>query len=275
MRLRVAALASLGLAGCATQAPTSILEDEGFVPAGYTLVWSDEFDRAALDTTKWRYDDHANSKGWYNNELQYYSAAPGDTVRVEDGRLKITARAEDLSDRGDWGGQPYNSGRIDTRGLHGWREGFFTVRAKLPCGKGLWPAIWMMGEGDWPSGGEIDIMEYVGWKPGVVHSNVHTPASVADRDGPQSEAQTPVPDACEAFHDYAALVTQDSIHFYVDGEEFNGYHRVGKPDAAWPFGTPLHLILNVALGGDWGGEVDGSVLPATFEIDHVRVYQKQ
>ena len=271
--------ASVLLAACAN-APTSlVVEPKSHIPAGYTLAWADEFEGDALDTTKWRYDDHANARGWYNNELQYYSAVPDDAVRVEDGLLKITARREDVSGRPDvypdGGGQGYISGRIFTKGLHDWPEGYFTVRAKLPCGKGLWPAIWMMGEGDWPEGGEIDIMEYVGWKPGVVHSNVHTPASVANRDGPQAEASVAVPDACEAFHDYAALVTDSHIHFYVDGREFNGYHRAGQPPGGWPFGSPLHILLNVAVGGDWGGKVDDAVFPATFEIDHVRVYTRR
>ena len=133
-------------------------------PADYSLVWADEFDKDGLpDPKNWVYDTEANRSGWYNNELQYYAVERLENSRISAGNLVITARKEKLESASDYGGQQYSSARLITRGKASWTYGFFDVRAKLPCGAGTWPAIWMLGTaGAWPAAGEIDIMEQVG-----------------------------------------------------------------------------------------------------------------
>jgi len=243
------------------------------VPPGYRLVWSDEFDRDGLpDPARWRFDTHANRQGWYNDELQYYAADRLENARVADGRLIITARREALADAPDHGGQRYTSARLVTQGLVIWRYGFFEVRAKLPCGAGSWPAIWTLGaNAPHPDGGEIDIMEHVGNDPGTVHGTIHTRASVGTHGDGGSLA---VPDACDAFHRYQLEWTADALTIRVDGRQVHRYARAGRTAAGWPFDGPQYLLLNLAVGGAMGGQVDDAIFPATFEIDYVRVYQR-
>lgn len=148
-------------------------------PEGYRLVWNDEFDVDGLpDPARWTYDVARNRDGWYNNELQYYSASRCENARVQGGRLVIEARREfpDPATSPDSGGQEFTSARLVSRGLAQWTYGFFEVRAKVPCGRGTWPAAWLLpvADANWPAGGEIDILEHVGHNPGVVHGTVHT-----------------------------------------------------------------------------------------------------
>ncbi|MCA1196643.1 glycoside hydrolase family 16 protein [Sphingomonas sp. R647] len=240
----------------------------------YQLVWADEFDRDGLpDATKWSWDTHANKAGWYNNELQYYAADRAENARVENGRLIITARRESLTDRPDHGGQRYTSARLITKGKAEWTYGMIEVRAKLPCGKGSWPAIWMLGAtANWPDGGEIDIMEHVGKLPGDVFGTIHT-RSTAGTYGNGGKIR--VEDACTAFHDYQIVWTPDAISFAVDGKAYHRYRNTGTGAAQWPFDQPQYLLLNLAIGGAMGGEVDDAIFPTRFEIDHVRVYQRK
>lgn len=241
------------------------------VPAGYALVWADEFDVAGLpDATRWAYDTERNALGWYNNELQYYAAARPQNAVVSNGRLRIVARAESLSGLPDWGGQRYSSARLITRGLAAWTYGFFEVRAKLPCGRGTWPAIWMLGtSGPWPVAGEIDIMEHVGSNPGRVFGTVHTQVSA----GPGTGAAVQVPDACTAFHDYQLHWTADELAIGIDGVVYYRYPNPRAGRTTWPFDAPQYLLLNIAIGGTLGGAVDDTIFPVTMEIEHVRVYQ--
>jgi beta-glucanase (GH16 family) len=247
-------------------------------PAGARLVWSDEFDGTALDLSKWRYDTARNREGWYNGELQYYAADRPENVRVEGGRLIIEARREDLdrSRHRDWGGQHYTSGRILSHGDAAWTYGWFEIRAKLPCARGTWPAIWMLPEtGGWPEGGEIDIMEMVGSEPEVVHATLHTALFVHSR-GTQRGAATPLPGACGAFHDYQLDWRPDMITIGVDG---HAYMRVRNDQpggrGAWPFDASFRLILNLAMGGSWASArgMDDAALPQRMEVDHVRIWQ--
>jgi beta-glucanase (GH16 family) len=242
------------------------------VPAGYVLVWSDEFDQPGLpDPAKWAYDTERNRAGWYNNELQYYAANRSENAQVRDGRLHITARLESLTSAPDWGGQRYTSARLITRGLASWTRGFFEVRAKLPCGQGTWPAIWTLGTGGrWPADGEIDIMEQVGSNPTRVFGTVHTAAFHA---GAGVSGATQVPDACTAFHDYQMTWTDDAIEFAVDGKPHHRYANPRTGRAAWPFDAPQYLLLNIAIGGVLGGTVNDRIFPVTMEVAHVRVYQ--
>lgn len=243
------------------------------IPADYVLVWSDEFSKDGLpDSSKWAHETSRNKPGWYNNEKQYYSGPRQENARVRDGMLTITARKEARSDQPDWGGQQYSATRLATLGKKEWTYGFFDIRAKLPCGKGMWPAIWMVGShGEWPAGGELDIMEWVGSRPERVFSTVHTTAG-SGSNGKGGDAT--VADACNAFHNYQMLWTTQQITFAVDGKAHFTYNNPGTGAAAWPFNEPQFMILNVAVGGDLGGAIDDSIFPTQMIVDYVRVYQK-
>ena len=196
---------------------TPAISETGGIPAGFRLVWSDEFADAGLpDATKWSYDTERNAAGWYNNELQYYGSARLENSSVTNGLLAITARREDLSTAGlpDWGSQRYSSARLITRDKASWTYGFFEVRAKLPCGVGTWPAIWMLSappQTRWPDDGELDIMEHVGFDAGVVHATAHTGAFNHTR-GNHRTATTTIPDACTEFHRYQLTLERQSHH---------------------------------------------------------------
>ncbi len=249
-------------------------------PAGYELVFAEEFDEGEMpDADKWVYDTERNAQGWYNNELQYYAATRPENARIENGSLIIEARKEDLSGDGepaDFGGQDYTSARLISAG-EGWTFGFYEVRAKLPCQRGTWPAIWMLPsdpEVEWPDGGEIDIMEHVGYDPGVIHHSVHTRAFNFNR-GTQRTTSFKLETACERYHRYQLLWTPENLVFAVDDAPRFLFQKRRSDRARWPFDEPMQLILNVAIGGDWGGRhgVDDEALPARMEIDHVRIYQ--
>ena len=249
---------------------------ENHVPEGYSLVWEEEFNDERLsggkpalpDTGKWWYENL--QKGAVNNELQTYVGGyrGTDTVAaIHDGTLKIIARKS---------GSDIISARINT--IEGWTYGYFEARLRVPGGKGTWPAFWMMPKNftSWPLDGEIDIMEYVGYQPNVVHSTVHTEA-YNHMIGTQKGATKTIQNAETAFHIYAVEWTADYIKGFVDGEAYFRFDNDGKGDKkTWPFNVPFYLKLNLAWGGDWGGAqgVDESKLPATYEIDYVRVYQK-
>jgi beta-glucanase (GH16 family) len=258
---------------------TASIDESGGIPSNARLVWSDEFDLPGLPPAHWSYDTERNAAGWYNNELQYYSSARIDNARVQDGMLVITARREDLSTLGlpDWSGQRYSSARLITRDAASWTYGFFEVRAKLPCGTGTWPAIWMLSmppQSAWPDDGEIDIMEHVGFDAGVVHGTVHTGA-YNHRRGNQRTATRTAADACHEFHRYQLNWTGTRITIGIDDRNFYQYSNDNSGNAEWPFDSPQFLILNIAVGGDWGGQrgVDDSVFPVQMQIDYVRVYQ--
>lgn len=250
-------------------------------PAGHRLVWSDEFSTdGPPDPARWAPDASRNRQGWYNNELQYYAAGRSRNARVEHGHLIIEAHREPVEAAAfpDTGGQGFTSARLDSVGP-GWTYGRFEARVRLPCARGSWPAVWMLpaGGGDWPLGGEIDILEHVGHDPGVVHGTVHTGAynHVA---GAQRGGQTAIPDACQAFHRYQADWTPQAIVFSVDDVAYYRFDNDGRGQvAAWPFDAPFRLILNLAVGGDWGGAqgVDAAAFPQRMEVDYVRVWQAE
>jgi beta-glucanase (GH16 family) len=256
------------------------INETGGIPAGFRLTWSDEFEVAGLpDAAKWNYDTERNAAGWYNNELQYYANARAENSRVENGFLTITARKEDLAALGvnDWSGQRYSSARLITRDKASWRYGFLEVRAKLPCGTGSWPAIWMLStppQNAWPDDGEIDIMEHVGFDPGVVHGTVHTGAFNHTR-GNQRSATTTITDLCAEFHRYQLTWTASRITIGVDDRNYYQYSNDLSGNAEWPFDSPQFLILNIAVGGDWGGQmgVNDAIFPVEMQVDYVRVYQ--
>lgn len=248
--------------------------DDALVPDGYRLVWSDEFDDPSLtmpDEDKWWYE--TAEPGWVNNELQTYVAGHvGDivTAEVSDGTLKIRAIKS---------GSRVYSARINTK--ENWTYGYFEASLKLPAGKGTWPAFWMMPSvwSGWPEGGEIDIMEHVGCVPTEVSSSIHCKAYY-HAVGTQKTAARKVPGVMDEFHTYALEWTPEYIKTYVDGVELFHYnpdnYSKGRNADTWPFNKPFELKLNLAWGGDWGGMygVDENCLPATYEIDYVRVFQK-
>jgi len=256
------------------------IDETGGIPPTARLAWADEFDVAGMpDASRWSYDTERNSAGWYNNELQYYANARPENSRVENGLLVITARREDLSTLGlsDWSGQKYSSARLITRDKASWTYGFIEVRAKLPCGTGTWPAIWTLStppQSAWPDDGEIDIMEHVGFDPGVVHGTVHTGAFNHTR-GNQRSATKTVADACNDFHRYQLNWTPNRITLGIDDRNYYQYSNDNSGNPEWPFDSPQFLILNIAVGGDWGGQmgVDDSVFPVEMQVDYVRVYQ--
>jgi beta-glucanase (GH16 family) len=235
----------------------------GHVPRGYALVWSDEFDRGgpAPDDRLWWFESGTHG-GWGNGELQNYAVPGGSddtTALVSDGTLKIIARKR--------GGEVV-SARMNSRAS--WRYGYFEARLKLPSGRGTWPAFWMLPAPYTPDGGEIDIMEAVGANPNYVSASAHTTAG-------SHSGEILVLAAESAFHVYALEWTADSIRAFVDGEPYFTFHNDKAGNAGtWPFDSPFYLKLNLAWGGTWGGMygVDESALPAVYEADYVRVYQK-
>ena len=249
--------------------------DDALAPEGYELVWNDEFDDPTLtmpDESKWWYE--TAEPGWVNNELQTYVAGKiGDivTADVSDGTLKIRAIKS---------GSRVYSARVNTK--ENWTYGYFEARLKLPEGKGTWPAFWMMPSvwSGWPEGGEIDIMEHVGCVPTEVSSSIHCKAYY-HAVGTQKTAARKIAGVMDEFHIYALEWTPEYIKSFVDGEQLFYYnpddYPQGRNAETWPFNKPFELKLNLAWGGDWGGMygVDESCLPATYEIDYVRVFQKQ
>lgn len=242
-------------------------------PVVRKLVWQDEFDKPGLpDTTKWAYDVGGN--GWGNNELQYYTARRPENARVEGGNLIIEARRE------PWQGSQYTSARLLTQGKTTWQYGRFEARAKLPAGLGTWPAVWMLGKNivsaGWPRCGELDIMEHVGYDEGVVHGSIHS-EQYNHVKNTQKTATVTLTDATTAFHVYAIDWTPDKIEFIVDDRAYFTVYKsaLGSSEAAWPFDQPFFLILNLAVGGNWGGAkgVDTTIWPRRMEVDYVRIYQ--
>ena len=245
-------------------------------PANGRLVWRDEFGGTMLDRRKWQYDTARNKAGWFNGERQYYSA--GQNLRVANGLLTIEARHQKLDPKRfpDWGGQEYTSAKIFSKGP-GWTYGFYEIRAKLPCARGTWPAIWMLPTNlkSWPDDGEIDIMEQVGAEPNLIYSSLHTKL-FNHTINTQRSAQKRVSTSCLAFHVYQLDWRPDSITIGVDG---HGILRLlnNRPggNGAWPFHAPFKMILNLAIGGDWAAAkgIDDAAMPQRMEVDFVRIWQ--
>jgi beta-glucanase (GH16 family) len=257
--------------------------------ADWKLVWSDEFNQPGLpDPAKWGYEE-----GFIrNNEEQYYTRERAENARVENGMLIIEGRKErfknpafDPQATGRNGARrsrefsEYTSASLTTRGKVSWKYGRIEVRAKLPAARGTWPAIWTLGtntrEVGWPVGGEIDIMEFVGFDPGIIHANIHTKNyNHVLKTGKGS--QIAIADASEAFHVYALEWEADRLSFFVDDKKYFTYENEGTGSEAWPYDKDQYLILNLAIGGAWGGAkgIDEKAFPQRYEIDYVRVYQK-
>lgn len=255
------------------------INERGGVPKGYHLSWSDEFSVDGLpDARIWGYDTGANKTGWYNNEEQYYAKARLKNSRVDNGHLIIEAHKEDMSAQSDWGHQAYSSARLLTKGRKTFTYGFVEVRAKLPCHSGAWPAIWTLADkpdSEWPDDGEVDIMEHVGSQPDQIHQTLHTKNHYFVNNT-QKGVVTKIEDVCGAFHLYQMTWTRKFIKLGVDGQNYLIYRNEGRGNYKnWPFNKAQFLILNLAVGGDFGGKpkVDETSMPWKMQVDYVRVYQ--
>lgn len=240
------------------------------------LIWSDEFNYSGLpDTTKWGYDlgdGCPGNCGWGNNEWQYYTANRLENARVEDGHLIIEARKEKM------GTKDYTSSRMVSRHKGDWTFGRIAVRAKLPKGLGVWPAIWMLPTdwvyGGWPNSGEIDIMENVGYMPDSLFGSVHT-----ERFNHILRTQTTKgvfsPTLSSQFHEYSIEWNAEKIDFFFDGKQYLTFRNRHEGSGAWPFDQKFHLLLNIAVGGNWGGAkgVNTLIWPQRMLVDYVRVYR--
>lgn len=246
------------------------------------LIWSDEFNGSQINLSNWNYEDGFKR----NEELQYYTNSKKN-ARVSNGMLILEARKERIKNKDyvkpenikpwhDWHNKreygEYTSASITTQGKHSWVNKRIEVRAKLPKGKGVWPAIWMAGENittvGWPKCGEIDIMEHVGHEANKIYSTTHK----EDRSGVLGNTVAGSETVSDGFHVYATEWNDQKIDFFVDGKKYHTQERKGEK---WPFEKPMYLILNFAFGGGWGGMfgVDDSVLPQKYYIDYVRVYE--
>ena len=241
-------------------------------------VWCEEFDYTGLpDSEKWFYD--TGGSGFGNNELQYYTDSDLDNASVSDGTLKITALKEDYL------GSDYTSARLVSKYRGDFLYGRFEIRAKMPTGRGTWAAAWMLptnySYGGWPNSGEIDIMEYVGYDVNRIYGTIHT-AAYNHNLGTQIGYSKTIQNAETEFHIYELIWEPAYMEVLVDGVSYgqfgyNPLYNIGIENSdAWPFDDIFHIILNVAIGGDWGGSrgVDDTIFPTTMEIDYVRVYQK-
>jgi len=237
-------------------------------PEGWELLWYDEFEGDSLDMDKWLHE--TGGHGWGNYEQQYYTDRP-DNAYLQDGKLIIEAKFE------DYGGMDYTSARLNS--TIGWNNCRVVVRAKLPTGIGTWPAIWFLpdvwnyGTGGWPDNGEIDLVEHVGTNIGGIHSNIHS-FSFNHRIGTNKGGYLYVQDATTAFHDYSLDYFTNDMLFKVDDQVIFQIERQSNWGwEEWPFDKAFHLILNIAMGGSWGGSViDNFALPARMEIEYVRVF---
>ena len=239
------------------------------------LIWFDEFDGPTLDTTKWTAyvgDGCPELCGFGNQELQYYSDRP-ENVSVGNGILTITALADSFKTRA------YSSAKLVTKHKGDWQYGRIEVMAKVPGGRGNWPAIWMLPTknkyGGWPRSGEIDIMEHVGFDPSKVFGTVHT-ESFNHIKGTQKGDSMMVNNLYDQFHLYAVEWYPDRIDFFIDDNKYHSFVNTGSGTSDdWPFDHPFYLILNVALGGSWGGKngIANDIFPNRMEIDYVRVYE--
>ncbi|HNP53984.1 MAG TPA: glycoside hydrolase family 16 protein [Ferruginibacter sp.] len=271
---RLCVAGSLWMAGCTdkkdipTVNPTAPIVDLNWQFES-TPVWEDNFDNnGAPNASKWSFE--TGGSGWGNNELQYYT--DGNNAQVNNGNLIITAKAETV------GSNNYTSTRMITRGKGDWKYGRFEVRAKLPKGRGTWPAIWMLSSdnayGTWPASGEIDIMEHVGYDPNNIHCSIHTSAYNHTR-GTQKTANTIVAGATDDFHVYRVDWTPYAVRGFVEGTQYFEFVNENTGFTTWPFNKNFFLILNIAVGGNWGGAqgVDNTIFPATMLVDYVRVYK--
>ena len=238
------------------------------------LVWFDEFEGDKLDETKWSAvigNGCPQMCGFGNRELQYYTDNPNN-LKVKDGLLAITATQDSIGENG------FQSAKLVTQGLASWKYGRFEIRAKVPPGKGNWPAFWMLPEdnkyGGWPSSGEIDIMEHAGYHPNIVYGTVHT-ESFNHMKRTEDNDSLSIASLYEEFHVFTVEWSRDKIEWFIDDKKYHTFfNRKNDNPNEWPFDQPFYLILNLAIGGSWGGKygIANDIFPNRMEIDYVRIY---
>lgn len=245
-------------------------------PKEEKLIWSDEFNGTGLpNITYWSYD--LGATGYGNNEIQYYTSDLNN-CRQENGSLIIEAHKT---------GNEWTSARLISKHKFSFTYGKIVFRAKLPPGSGTWPALWLLAENidsvGWPDGGEIDVMEHVGKNPGVTQCALHTASSFGNT---LNKKEYSVPDFNTAFHTYEANRTADKIDFLIDGNLYYTYEPSVKNEDTWPFDSPFFIIMNIAMGGNWGSDtqyetnnlkngIEPSLSTARMEVDYVRVYSNE
>jgi hypothetical protein len=252
---------------------TGTIQNDDGIGSFSTLVWADEFNTASLNLENWTFetgDGCPSLCGWGNNELEYYTNRP-ENLYFQDGAMVIEAKKE------DFGGRAYTSAKIVSRGKKAFKFGRMEIRAKLPKGKGIWPAIWMLPQnnvfGGWPRSGELDIMEYLGHEPNKVHGTVHFGP------GPGSTQFTrsytlPTTDFSNDFHVFSIVWDVDNIQWFVDGNLFGTFTKNDAGSATYPFNEEFFFIINLAVGGNWPGNPDATTtFPQKLAVDYIRVYQ--
>ncbi len=236
---------------------------------GYSLAWSDEFDSNQINQNNWSFDI-GNNNGWGNAELEYYTNSTNNAF-VSQGNLIIEARRESNS------GFAYTSARMKTQNNKSFTYGRVDIRAMLPKGQGIWPALWLLGNNissvSWPTCGEIDMMELLGQQPNKVYGTIHwsSTASIHQSIGTNYVLNNGLFD--QQFHVYSLVWRQDSLKMYVDDQQFFGVSR-NQVIGDYPFDSPFFFIFNIAVGGNWPGSPDGTtVLPQRMVVDYIRVFR--
>lgn len=269
-------VASCTFCGCSGDDNPSDSSSVTEIP-GYNLIWNDEFEGTSIDDNKWEHEVNANGGG--NNELQYYTARSENSY-VKDGSLFIVALKENYS--GNEGKRDYTSARMRTLNKGDWKYGRIEVRAKLPFGQGLWPAIWMLPTdwvyGGWAASGEIDIMELLGHEPERVYGTLHYGGTFPNNTHSGSSYKLPTGNFSNDFHVFRLDWEEGEFRWYVDDIIYltqKNWFSGSNPYPA-PFDQKFHMLLNVAVGGNWPGSPNLSTsFPQIMEVDFVRVYQKK
>lgn len=272
---------SLGLVACgggSDSSPRDVVSDPTYQSPisyeGMTLVWAEEFESDTLDLSSWSYDTGNGCPslcGWGNNELEYYTDSPENSY-VADGKLVIEAKNESIM------GAHYSSAKLVTRDKKTFKYGRIDVRAKMPTGQGIWPAIWMLPAenvyGGWPASGEIDITELVGNEPEKIHGTVHYGSSLGYHQSSGDSYSLAAGDFSDDFHVFSVIWAKDTIQWLVDGVTFHSASRATLGTNTYPFNESFYLIMNVAVGGNWpGSPTDETAFPQTMIVDYVRVFQ--